>query len=79
MVPHGRQLPVVAIGGVLGAQQVLDAARCGADGVCIVRGLGDHPGEVVPALQAALEAGRSRSAAAAMPVEWPHPSLALTG
>jgi hydroxymethylpyrimidine kinase/phosphomethylpyrimidine kinase/thiamine-phosphate diphosphorylase len=72
------QLPVVAIGGVLGAQQVLDAARCGADGVCIVRGLGDHPGEVVPGLQAALEAGRSRSGAEAMPVEWPHPSLALT-
>src|SRR6185369_12436188 len=32
--------PVVAIGGVLGPEQVRDAARSGADGVCIVRGLG---------------------------------------
>ncbi|MEO8655069.1 MAG: thiamine phosphate synthase, partial [Ramlibacter sp.] len=69
--------PVVAIGGVLGAGQVRDAARCGADGVCIVRGLGDEPRRVLPALQAALEAGR-----AAGPVDqpaWPHPSLPFTG
>src|SRR5512140_446015 len=68
--------PVVAIGGVLGPEQVRDAARCGADGVCIVRGLGEAPASVLPALQAALAAGR-----AAAPVTqrgWPHPSLPLT-
>ncbi len=75
---HMARAPVVAIGGVLGAEQVLDAARCGADGVCIVRGLGEHPGRVVPALQAALEAGRAQAATAATPAAWPHPSLAFT-
>ena len=70
------QAPVVAIGGVLGAEQVFDAARCGADGVCIVRGLGDSPQRVVPALQAALEAGRAEHALSAMAATWPHPSLA---
>ncbi len=74
--------PVVAIGGVLEAQQVRDAAACGADGVCIVRGLGENPTITVPALQAALDAGRAAAegARAAEPVQvppaWPHPSLA---
>ncbi len=71
------QAPVVAIGGVLGAGQVFDAARCGADGVCIVRGLGEDPARVVPALQAALEAGRHQAAASGERA-WPHPSLAFT-
>jgi hydroxymethylpyrimidine kinase/phosphomethylpyrimidine kinase/thiamine-phosphate diphosphorylase len=69
-------VPVVAIGGVLGPEQVRDAARCGADGVCIVRGLGDDPGRVLPTLQAALEAGRA--AAPARHPAWPHPSLPFT-
>jgi hydroxymethylpyrimidine kinase/phosphomethylpyrimidine kinase/thiamine-phosphate diphosphorylase len=67
------QVPVVAIGGILQADQVRQAARCGVDGVCIVRGLGEQPASVVPALQEALEAGRRDP-----PVEapaWPHPSL----
>jgi len=68
--------PVVAIGGVLGAEQVREAARCGADGVCIVRGLGSHPERVLPAFQAALEAGRTEHAAAPIPPAGPHPSLA---
>ena len=67
------QAPVVAIGGILQADKVRDAARCGADGICIVRGLGEQPGSVVPALQEALEAGR-RTASVEAPV-WPHPSL----
>lgn len=67
------QAPVVAIGGILGAEQVQEAARCGADGVCIVRGLGDHPEAVLPQLQAALAAGR-RGAPGPQP-QWPHPSL----
>lgn len=69
------QAPVVAIGGVLGAEQVYDAARCGADGVCIVRGLGEQPQQVVPALQAALEAGRKDHAVKGTASAWPHPSL----
>jgi hydroxymethylpyrimidine kinase/phosphomethylpyrimidine kinase/thiamine-phosphate diphosphorylase len=66
--------PVVAIGGILGADEVGQAARCGADGICIVRGLGPEPRAVVPALQAAMQAGRA--AAATQPwLDWPHPSL----
>jgi len=66
--------PVTAIGGILAAEQVCEAAGCGADGVCIVRGLGEDPGTVVPQLQSALEAGWSHCAAGAAPA-WPHPSL----
>jgi hydroxymethylpyrimidine kinase/phosphomethylpyrimidine kinase/thiamine-phosphate diphosphorylase len=69
---HAR-VPVVAIGGILEPDKVLDAARCGADGVCIVRGLGEQPAMVVPALQQALEAGRH--AAQTEAPAWPHPSL----
>ena len=66
---------VVAIGGVLEAEQVHEAARCGADGVCIVRGLGERPESVVPALRAALSAGRASAAIARIAPTWPHPSL----
>jgi len=69
------QAPVVAIGGVLGAGQVYDAARCGADGVCIVRGLGEFPERVLPALREALEAGRREHANQRSEPLWPHPSL----
>ncbi|MDB5861893.1 MAG: thiE [Ramlibacter sp.] len=64
--------PVTAIGGILEASQVREAARCGADGVCIVRGLGDEPRAVVPGLRAALEEGRGDPVA--VPA-WPHPML----
>jgi hydroxymethylpyrimidine kinase / phosphomethylpyrimidine kinase / thiamine-phosphate diphosphorylase len=70
--------PVVAIGGILGAEQVYDAARCGADGVCIVRGLGEAPERVLPALQSALERGRADYAGPGTEAAWPHPSLAST-
>ncbi len=66
--------PVVAIGGILGADEVEQVARCGADGICIVRGLGERPQEVVPALRAALEAGRA-TAGTQRSFGWPHPSL----
>jgi len=69
------QAPVVAIGGVLGPDQVRAAAACGADGVCIVRGLGEQPRAVVPALQQALEAGRAAPVSDTGPPGWPHPSL----
>ena len=67
--------PVVAIGGILGPEQVEQAARCGADGICIVRGLGDRPQDVVPGLEAALAAGRSATATTQRSPGWPHPSL----
>jgi hydroxymethylpyrimidine kinase / phosphomethylpyrimidine kinase / thiamine-phosphate diphosphorylase len=54
---------------------VRQAARCGADGVCIVRGLGERPQDTVPTLQAALDAGRREHASAPVPAGRPHPSL----
>ena len=68
------QHPVVAIGGILGAAQVRDTARAGAAGVCVLRGLGDNPRLVVPALQDAFAQGRAEHDAASAP-RWPHPSL----
>jgi hydroxymethylpyrimidine kinase/phosphomethylpyrimidine kinase/thiamine-phosphate diphosphorylase len=68
-------VPVVAIGGILGPEEVRQAARCGADGVCIVRGLGEQPQELVPPLQAALDAGRRQHQREPLPAGWPHPSL----
>ena len=66
--------PVTAIGGILGPAQVEAAASTGADGVCIVRGLGEDPRATLPAFEAALRAGRARPAVPAP--QWPHPSLA---
>jgi len=65
--------PVVAIGGVLSPEQAGQAARCGADGVCAVRVLGEAPAAIVRQLQAAMAAGED---GARMPVpELPSPSL----
>lgn len=50
--------PVVAIGGILEAWQVDAAARCGVDGVCVVRALGDDPAATVPLFARALSEGR---------------------
>jgi hydroxymethylpyrimidine kinase/phosphomethylpyrimidine kinase/thiamine-phosphate diphosphorylase len=50
--------PVVAIGGILDAQQVEAAARSGVDGVCVVRALGDDPAASVPVLAGAWNAGQ---------------------
>ena len=68
--------PVVAIGGILGAEHVFEAARAGADGICIVRGLGERPEAVVPALRDAMEHGRAAATLSRDPPEPPHPSLA---
>ena len=65
-------VPVTAIGGILDAREVQAAASTGVDGVCIVRGLGEDPRQTVPALQAALAAGRVQVRA---PAAWPHPTL----
>jgi thiamine monophosphate synthase len=66
-------VPVVAIGGILAAQQVRSAAACGVDGVCVVRALGDDPVQAVPALQSALEAGAAE--ATLVGPAWPQPTL----
>ena len=70
---HARH-PVVAIGGILEADQVHATARAGAAGVCVLRGLGDDPRQVVPALQDAFARGKAGYDAASAP-HWPHPSL----
>ncbi|HRN74598.1 bifunctional hydroxymethylpyrimidine kinase/phosphomethylpyrimidine kinase [Ottowia sp.] len=70
---HMAGVPVVAIGGILEPEQLSQAARSGASGVCVVRGLGDDPALSLPLWQAALQAGR---ADARLPVpRLPHPSL----
>jgi hydroxymethylpyrimidine kinase / phosphomethylpyrimidine kinase / thiamine-phosphate diphosphorylase len=66
-------VPVTAIGGILGVQEVEAAARTGVDGVCIVRGLGEDPRATVPAFAAALAAGRARPLPTRL--EGPHPTL----
>ncbi|NML46994.1 thiamine phosphate synthase [Ramlibacter sp. G-1-2-2] len=64
--------PVTSIGGILEVEQVKLAASTGAEGVCIVRGLGDDPSQVVPVLRSALEEGRRSP----MPAPaYPHPTL----
>lgn len=64
--------PVVAIGGILGPGQAALAAGCGADAVCVVRGLGDDPAATVPLFRQVME-GATRPSVAASP--WPHSSL----
>jgi hydroxymethylpyrimidine kinase/phosphomethylpyrimidine kinase/thiamine-phosphate diphosphorylase len=71
---HMAGAPVVAIGGILSAGQVRDAASCGVDGVCVVRALGDQPAATVPALQAALACGTASDCRPALP-HLPSPSL----
>ena len=74
---HMAGAPVVAIGGILDHAQAEEAARSGAAGVCIVRGLGDDPAAQAPGWQAAIARGR---AAARLPVPaLPHPSLDRAG
>lgn len=67
-------VPVVAIGGILEPAQAEAAAACGADGVCVVRALGDSPALTVPLFRQALD--RAQGAPAAKPPELPLPSLA---
>ncbi|MDR0274553.1 MAG: bifunctional hydroxymethylpyrimidine kinase/phosphomethylpyrimidine kinase [Burkholderiaceae bacterium] len=67
-------VPVAAIGGILEPDQLTQAARTGASGVCVVRGLGADPAQTLPRWQAALAEGR---AAPPLPApELPHPVLA---
>ncbi|MCZ2497144.1 bifunctional hydroxymethylpyrimidine kinase/phosphomethylpyrimidine kinase [Xylophilus sp. Kf1] len=65
--------PVVAIGGILSAAQAAGAASCGADGVCVVRGLGDMPSHQAPVFRQAWSQGR-HTAPEPVP-DWPAPTL----
>lgn len=65
--------PVVAIGGILEPDRAAQAAGTGADGICVVRGLGDEPRSVVAAFQRAIAAGRAMPQQAPPPL--PHPML----
>lgn len=68
--------PVVAIGGVLDPAQIGAAAEAGADGICVVRMLGERPAETVPAMLAALAGHWPAEPRAGAAVPWPRPSLA---
>ncbi|MFN3495258.1 MAG: thiamine phosphate synthase, partial [Hydrogenophaga sp.] len=70
---HMAPAPVVAIGGILAPEQLGQAAACGAEGGCVVRGLGDDPTRTWPAWQQAWNQGRQRPASAVP--ELPHPTL----
>ncbi len=70
---HMAGVPVVAIGGILQAEQAAQAAQSGAAGVCVVRGLGEDPARSVPAWQAAIDRGRTRPRLLVPAL--PHPSL----
>jgi hydroxymethylpyrimidine kinase/phosphomethylpyrimidine kinase/thiamine-phosphate diphosphorylase len=72
---HMAGAPVAAIGGILSADQVADAASCGVDGVCVVRALGDRPATTVPALLEALAGGSASGRRPELP-SFPRPSLA---
>jgi hydroxymethylpyrimidine kinase/phosphomethylpyrimidine kinase/thiamine-phosphate diphosphorylase len=72
---HMAPAPVVAIGGILSATEVRQAAGCGVDGVCVVRGLGADPSHTVRELWQALRAGRA-GAESSRPPTLPHASLA---
>ncbi len=67
--------PVVAIGGILDPDRARQAAASGADGICLVRALGDDPARVLPAYAQALAEGRQGPAKDAP--AWPHPTLPL--
>lgn len=52
--------PVVAIGGVLNAEQVRQCAEAGAHSVCAVRAVAQNPETDIPAFQAAYEQGNDQ-------------------
>lgn len=68
--------PVVAIGGILAPAQARQAAAADADGICLVRALGEAPAQVLPAFEQALAQGRRD--APVVPPQWPHPTLPVT-
>lgn len=73
---HMAGAPVVAIGGILSADQVRLAASCGVDGVCVVRGLGDDLMQTVASFQLAFNAGVAEASAVGLPAM---PTSSLVG
>ncbi|NDY92006.1 bifunctional hydroxymethylpyrimidine kinase/phosphomethylpyrimidine kinase [Ideonella livida] len=67
--------PAVGIGGVLAPTQLSQIAASGAQGGCIVRGLGEEPVHTLPAWQHAWDLGRATAAGQGGPMGWPHASL----
>jgi hydroxymethylpyrimidine kinase / phosphomethylpyrimidine kinase / thiamine-phosphate diphosphorylase len=69
-------IPVVAIGGILSLDQATAAARCGAQAVCLVRGLGDEAHNNMAAFNAAWALGWAGfQPDAAQTPHWPLPGL----
>jgi hydroxymethylpyrimidine kinase / phosphomethylpyrimidine kinase / thiamine-phosphate diphosphorylase len=68
-------MPVVAVGGVLSAEQAALVGRCGATSVCLVRALQPDPQAVVPAFLQAFIAGARETPRLPVP-GLPHPTLA---
>ena len=73
---HMAGAPVVAIGGILSADQVRLAAACGVDGVCLVRGLWPDPQQTAPLFEHAFHAGGAELAPAVGLPSMPNTSLA---
>jgi hydroxymethylpyrimidine kinase/phosphomethylpyrimidine kinase/thiamine-phosphate diphosphorylase len=66
-------VPVVAIGGILEPAQLADAAACGAQAGCVVRGLQADAPHTVRDWLAAWRAGAARRSHPSP--AWPSPSL----
>ncbi|GAA6140263.1 bifunctional hydroxymethylpyrimidine kinase/phosphomethylpyrimidine kinase [Hydrogenophaga sp. 5NK40-0174] len=66
--------PVVGIGGVLEPDQMRAIAASGAQGGCVVRGLGEDPSRSLPAWRHAWDQGCTSSSPGAAP-PLPHPTL----
>jgi hydroxymethylpyrimidine kinase/phosphomethylpyrimidine kinase/thiamine-phosphate diphosphorylase len=66
--------PVVAIGGILEAEQMRAAAAAGAAGACLLRGLGERPRQTLPVWRSAWRQGLAQRASAPA-AAWPQPCL----
>ena len=65
--------PVVAIGGLLGTDDVRRFAACGPAALCVVRALHTQPGELPARLSSLRQAARQATVRSATPL--PHPCL----
>lgn len=75
---HMAPAPVVGIGGILEPVQLQAVAEAGADGGCVVRGLGVDPATTLPAWRAAWQTGKTSPVRHGVP-ERPHPTLPQPG
>lgn len=74
---HMAPAPVVGIGGILVPEQLRDVASAGAEGGCVVRGIGDAPSRTLPGWLHAWSEGIKRlKGGSSNPFPaLPHPSL----